>query len=198
MKRTAIRNLILTNVLLFMFYGCSGDISVSENSLKPEKEEVILQDFDGDYYNGGVWAESGNEDQKSFKTELQSRIRVGDQGQAIALDYDFKAGAELLGGVWLDLSEYDFSSSDYIGFWIKGEETLGFSKIIGVTVEDSTGKSVTKMSSRVSAEWSKIEVSLSDFSEKERASIVEINIFIDKRYTGLELGRYYIDNLYLK
>jgi hypothetical protein len=198
MERTNARDLILTNILLFMFYGCSGDISVSENSLEPEKEEVILQDFDSDYYNGGIWAESGNEDQKSFKAKLQSRIRVGDQGQAIALDYDFKTGEELLGGVWLGLSEYDFSNSGYIGFWIKGEETLGFSKIIGVTVEDNTGKSVTKMSSRVSAEWNKIEVSLGGFTEKELANIAEINIFIDKRYAGLELGRYYIDNLYLK
>jgi len=178
-----------------MFYSCTN---VAGGFSKPKEQAFILQDFNADEYKGGAWEAVSDDKQVSFKAELQDRIRIGEEGQAIALDYDFRSGADLVGGLWLDVSEHDFSGYDLLGFWIKGESTLGFSKIVGITIEDKFGNRVTKMSSQISGEWGKVEMSLNSLKDKKFSNIVEINIFIDKRYTSIEAGRCYIDDFYLK
>ena len=56
------------------------------------------------------------------------------------------------------------------------------------------------MSSGVSEDWNDIEVSLETLKKGNIniSDLSEINIFIDKRYTSIDVGRCYIDNFYLK
>ncbi|MDP8216271.1 MAG: carbohydrate binding domain-containing protein [Candidatus Kaelpia imicola] len=189
------KELIFIVVISIMLYGCTN----TAGGFSKYREQIfILQDFNADEYKGGVWEAVSNDKQASFKAELQARVRVGERGRAVALDYDFRSGADLVGGLWLDVSDHDFSGYNLLGFWIKGEPTLGFSKIVGVTIEDKFGNRVTKMNSQVSSEWGRVEISLNSLKDKRLSNIVEINVFIDKRYTSIEAGRCYIDDFYLK
>ncbi len=189
------KELIFMAVLSTILCGCNN---IAGGFSKPKDQSVILQDFDAGEYVGGAWEAVADDKQVSFKAELQDRVRVGKEGKAIALDYDFRSGSDLVGGLWLDVSKQDFNNYNLIGLWVKGEPTLGFSKIIGITIEDEFGNKTTKMSSQVSGEWVNIEISLDSLKDKKLANIVEINVFIDKRYTSVEVGRCYIDNFYLK
>ncbi len=189
------KDILLTVVASTMLYSC---MSMVDGVSESKNQIVIFQDFNGDKYRGGAWEEAPNDKQKSFKAGLQGRECLGEEGQAIALDYDFRSGSDIVGGLWLDVSEHDFSGHNLIGFWIKGESMLGFSKIVGITIEDNFGNRVTKVSSKVSGEWTKVEISLSSLKDKRLSNVVEINVFIDKRYTSIDVGRCYIDNFYFK
>jgi len=43
-----------------------------------------------------------------------------------------------------------------------------------------------------------VGISLSSLKDKRLSNIAGINVFIDKRYTSIDVGRCYIDNFYFK
>ncbi|MDD5613579.1 MAG: hypothetical protein PHQ54_00720 [Candidatus Omnitrophica bacterium] len=177
--------------------ACSARVS-SENAQQPERAVFIFQDFSSSDFKGGIWEEFMNDTAVSFKGTITDKVKMGDKGNSFVIDYDFRTGTDLVGGLWLGVAEYDFSKYEYLGFWVKGEPDLGYSKIIGVTIEDKFGRGVTIMSSGVSDDWNNIEISLDVLKKGNLSDLFEINIFIDKRYTSIDIGRCYIDNFYLK
>jgi len=171
---------------------------IQETQETAGKKIFILQDFEQDSFKGGVWEEFMHDRHVTFVGSRSNLVKFGEKGYSFALDYDFRTDNDLVGGIWLDVSEYDFSGYQYFGFWIKGEPAVGYAKIIGITFEDKKGRSVTKMSSKVSDNWQKIEIPLSSLGLQNLSELTEINVFIDKRYIDQTAGRTYFDNFYLR
>jgi len=186
---------LIAGVILFFCAKAGFSEEITDTA---GKKIFILQDFEQDGFKGGVWEEFMHDRHVTFVGSKSNLVKLGDKGHSFALDYDFRADNDLVGGIWLDVSGYDFSKYQYFGFWVKGEPSVGYAKIIGITFEDKNGKSVTKMSSKVSDNWQKIEIPLSSLGLDDLSALAEIDVFIDKRYIDQTAGRTYFDNFYLR
>ncbi len=191
-----IRIVVLITGIIFL--SCAKVRSSEETADTAGKKIFLLQDFEQDSFKGGVWEEFMHDRHVTFVGSKSNLVKLGEEGHSFALDYDFRADNDLVGGIWLDVSEYDFSDYQYFGFWVKGEPSVGYAKIIGITFEDKNGKSATKMSSKISDNWQKIEILLSSLGLDNLSELAEINVFIDKRYIDQTAGRTYFDNFYLR
>ncbi|MDP8233479.1 MAG: hypothetical protein P9M06_01560 [Candidatus Saelkia tenebricola] len=190
-----IRIAVLTVGIVFLF--CADKVYTEE--LTETKEKIfLLQDFEQETFEGGVWEEFMEDRHTTFVGSKSSLVKYGEEGHSFALDYDFRSDNDLVGGIWLHVSGYDFSGYQYFGFWVKGEPAVGYSKIIGITFEDKKGKIVTVMNAKTGNDWYKVEIPLKSLKLENLSELVEINVFIDKRYIDQTGGRTYFDNFYLR
>ncbi len=182
-------------LLSFLLVSCTYQEQIEEAS----KEEPIfmLQDLEGESFRGDIW-ENSPDNKVTFSGAKNSLVAANESGSSLAIDYNFSRGNDLVGGMWLDVAQYDLSNYKYFGFWIKGEESLGYSSIVGVTFEDNKAKAATKMIANVSTEWQKIEIPIEQLEGIDLSKVVEVNITIDKRFATKKAGRIYIDSIFLR
>lgn len=191
----------LAIALLLFLSGCGRRKEVAEEAQPQSKKEELLNiilSFDQETFPGGVWEEYMKDKYQTFKAEFSELEKMGEKGYSLALDYDFREGKDSIGGIWFRVDGYDFKSAEYFGFWAKGEPKLGYSQVIGITFESKFGQRVTKYFGKLQDVWTRVEIPLREPEFEKLKEVVEINIFLDRRYATQRVGRIYLDNFYLR
>lgn len=192
-----IRGIFIVGGLLFLISCAKEERRVEPKAPEEGKQVLIIEDFEDGSLNGGRWEDQPKDGVVSILGGISNLVGHGGRS-SYYIDFDFRGGRDRIGGLWLDVSPYDFSKYRYFGFWVKGEPSLGYTKVIGIGFENKRGERYTTMFGKVSDEWARVEIPIDRIRIKDKKSVSEINIVIDKRYVTQEVGRIYLDDFYLR
>jgi hypothetical protein len=193
------KTIIIIGCSFLFLTNCAKEEKGTKAPVPERKEEVlIIEDFEDGSLNGGKWEDQPKDGVVSILGELSSLVGHEGSKSSYYIDFDFREGQDRIGGLWLDVSPYDFSKYKYFGFWVKGEPNIGYTRVIGIGFENKKGERYTTMFGKVSDKWTRVEIPIDRIRIKDKKSISEINIVIDKRYATQKVGRIYLDDFYLR
>jgi hypothetical protein len=181
----------------FFLFSCGkAEKKMEKKEVKRKEKIIIFENFDDKKYPGSIWENFTNDKIRAFSGGFSDRKKIGEKGYSLYFDYDYENTSDTIGGLWIDVSKLDFSKISSIGFWVKGEKELGYSRVISVSLENKEGERANFTYGKVTSKWGEVRIPISYFRFKDKSSISEMNIVIEKQYTTSKKGRIYIDNLY--
>lgn len=184
---------------------------------------LVVADFDkgekpnnigGDF---GAWNKDIDDDTQGCWDAFESDIKHGREGYAMRLEYDVESPRPAYNGFWMKLQNQDASKYDKLTFWIKGDETVGFSPKIKVELKNSKGEVAKYTVEGITKDWQQITIPLgqksaaigSTFKSEgglamitPKAAIADLNsltefvlVFDDITCAGKKTGTVYLDDV---
>lgn len=185
--------------LFFLMQACAKKESSQVRTPTPVEEKrliySIIENFNNRSFPGNVWEDYPQGRKQSFQIGFSSRVKKGEKGYSLYIDYDFLNTDDTVGGIWIDLKGIDFKEARILSFWVKGEPMVGFSRVITVSLENEKGERGNYTFGGINADWREIKIPLEVFGIKDKTSLSELNIVIEKQYATSKRGRIYIDDL---
>lgn len=164
---------------------CNFNTSNSQNNL-------------GEKY--GVWQKDETDESQFCHSEY-----VGDydpilekERRCLKLTYDVDSPVPAYNGLWMQLGYLDMTPYEYLVFYVKGDETLGYTNRFMLEIKNISGEVTKVLIQGVGMSWKKIKIPLlklkgiSDWTEMN-----EIVIVFDDRRVTKKTGAIFIDDFEL-
>ena len=166
---------------------------------------LLVADFDsgskpnnigGDF---GAWNKDEADQTQGCKNDFDANVKHGDKGFSTRLDYDVDSPNPAYNGFWMKLQSTDISKYDKLSFWVKGDETAGFSAKIKLELKNGKGEVGRYMVTTVTKDWQEIVIPLSQFAGlTDLTSMTEfVIVFDDMTCAAKKQGTIYIDDIAL-
>ena len=164
---------------------------------------LVIADFDsgakpnnieGDF---GAWNKDEADATQDCKMDFDSTTMHGSKGFSVRLDYDVDSPNPAYNGFWMKLQNTDISKYDKLSFWIKGDETAGFSPKIKLEIKNGKGEVGKYLLTNITKDWQEIVVPLSQFSGlADKTGMTEfVIVFDDMTCAAKKQGTVYIDDI---
>ena len=164
---------------------------------------LVIADFDsGDKPNNiggdfGAWDKDPNDATQGCKNNFNSDVKHGAKGYSLQLDYDVDSPNPAYNGFWMKLQNQDISKYSKVTFWVKGDETAGYSPKIKLELKNTKGEVGRYTLTNVSKDWQEVSVPLVQFAGlKDTSSMTEfVVVFDDITCKGKKQGTIYLDDI---
>ncbi len=146
----------------------------------------------------GCWNKDPNDKSQGCNMRFNSSIKNGDDGFSLQLDYDVDSPNQAFDGFWMKLQNQNISRYDRMVFWVKGDETAGFSRSLKLELKNAKGEvGRYTLSSKITKDWQKITIPVKQFEGlTDLSSMTEfVIVFEDKNNTDKKAGTIYIDDV---
>ncbi|MFA5339098.1 MAG: carbohydrate binding domain-containing protein [Candidatus Omnitrophota bacterium] len=164
---------------------------------------LVIADFDsgtkpnnigGDF---GAWNKDEADATQGCKMDFDGSVMHGTKGFSVRLDYDVDSPNPAYNGFWMKLQDTDVSKYDKLSFWIKGDETAGFSPKVKLEVKNSKGEVGKYLITNVTKDWQEIVVPLNKLAGlTDLTSMTEfVIVFDDMTCAAKKQGTIYIDDI---
>jgi len=164
---------------------------------------LVVADFDsgtkpnnigGDF---GAWNKDEADMTQGCRESFDSIVKRGNKGFSLRLDYDVDSPNPAYNGFWMKLQNADISKYDKLSFWIKGDETVGFSPKIKLELKNGRGEVGKFTVTNVTKDWQEVVIPLSSFvGLNDKAGMTEfVIVFDDITCAAKKQGTIYIDDI---
>ncbi|GEM_PF-2295817 len=136
-------------------------------------------------------------DHQAFFTQDQSfaeesLLILPGRGKVLAIDYDLFAISSSA-GLTFNLKELDLAQYTSFDFWIRGDSSMGYPKILSVQFKKDTQLVSEESTPSISSQWRQIKLPL-QFKVPTRVNRI-IFLFDDRTVGAQKHGRFYLDQL---
>lgn len=159
---------------------------------------LVAADFNsGDMGGGGIWTKDPNDSTQGCSMSYNSEAKHGDTGFSLQIDYDVDSPNPAMSGLWMKLQDPDLSQYGKLSLWIKGDDSIGFSKSIKLELKNSKGEAGKYALYGITKRWERFVIPLVDFADiKDFSSMTEFVIrFDDQINADKKAGRIYVDDI---
>ena len=145
----------------------------------------------------GTWNKDEGDSTQGCKMSFSSGTKHGDKGYSLQLDYDVDSPNPAYNGFWMKLQNKDISSYDKLNFWVKGDDTAGFSPAIKLELKNSKGEVGRFTLTTITVDWQEVSIPLSQFAGlSDLSSMTEfVIVFDDITCAPKKVGTIYIDDI---
>ena len=173
-------------------------------SLNAFADETVVADFDsGEAQNnlGGVievWLAGDGSDATQFSkmSFVEDDALANASGKSLKIDYDVESENPAYNGVRTDLNNFDTTGYKTINFYIKGDATAGFTKVLKVELIGDSGRPSPTMVSGITDEWQKISLPLADFPMiKDGTKLQKFVVVFADINNDPKVGTIYLDHI---
>ncbi|MFH1189788.1 MAG: glucoamylase family protein, partial [Candidatus Omnitrophota bacterium] len=169
----------------------------------------VIADFNGNTLNNNIGGESGAwekepEDNAQYvAVSLDDKIRRGDSGAALKLEYGLRSPNDAANGFWTQLGDMDASPYDHFEFWIRGDESTGYTTVFKIEfkkiAKDPEGREETIKASyivkNVNGTWQKVSIPLNVMTGiLDWHGLKEFVISFEKGRVNNPIGTLYFDD----
>ncbi|MBV9462876.1 MAG: hypothetical protein JO317_01490 [Verrucomicrobiae bacterium] len=170
----------------------------------------VLADFNAPAPNNidgnfGAFTPSESEQVYICKEAIDDKVRHGEKGAALRLDYNVNNGGAF-NGFWMKLgpadkgNHFDASQFKKLSFWVKPDEKGGPNKF-KVELKGDDGPIAKKYIGDLKAGWTKVEIPLDDFAAQgvDLTKLNEMTIVFEQRAASPKtVGALYLDDVTLE
>ena len=164
---------------------------------------LVIADFDsgskpnnvgGDF---GAWNKDEADTTQWCKNDFDSTVKHGDKGFSMRLEYCVDSPNPAYNGFWMKLQNTDASKYNKLSFWIKGDETAGFSTKVKLEVKNSKEEVGKYTITGITKDWQEIVVPLNQLAGlTDLTSLTEfVVVFDDMTCAAKKKGTIYIDDV---
>lgn len=162
--------------------------------------EDLINNLGGE---SGTWEKSPEDMAQSIAASIDNKIRHGNNGSSLELEYSVNSGNEAANGFWTQLRDLDASLYDHFEFWVKGDENKGYTTIFKIEFKkiktDPDGRDETIKASYivkgVTGRWQKISIPLHVMNGiSEWRELKEFVISFERRRVDKAEGVLYFDD----
>ena len=164
---------------------------------------LVIADFDsgakpnnigGDF---GGWNKDEADTTQGCKMDFDSKVMHGTKGFSIRLDYYVDSPNPAYNGFWMKLQNSDISKYSKLSFWIKGDETAGFSPKVKLEVKNTKGEVGKYLITGITKDWQEIVIPLNQLAGlTDLTSMTEfVIVFDDMTCAAKKQGTIYIDDI---
>ncbi|OGX04167.1 MAG: hypothetical protein A3G87_08980 [Omnitrophica bacterium RIFCSPLOWO2_12_FULL_50_11] len=165
--------------------------------------ELIIADFDtGDKPNNiggdfGTWDKDPNDETQVSQMSFEAEDALGDElGYSIRLDYDVDSPNPAYNGFWMKLQNFDASAYNTVNFYVRGDETNGFTKRLKIELKDSTNQPSPFIITGLTDEWQKFSIPFEKFRRvKFWDALNEFVLVFDDINSNPKTGTIYLDQV---
>jgi len=166
-------------------------------------KELVVADFDtGDKPNNiggdfGAWDKDPNDDTQGTQMAFEPEDAMGDPaGYSIRLDYDVDSPNPAYNGFWMKLNGEDATDFNTLSFYIKGDESMGFTKRIKIEMKDMTNKPSPYIVTGIDSEWKRVTIPFEKFRRiNDWKSLNEFVIVFDDINSNPKSGTLLVDQI---
>lgn len=189
----------MRNILALSLIICSFSLLATAQSNK-----IIVADFNqGENLNNlgesfGSWDKDANDLTQSCKMSFAKDDALGlSNGNSLQLDYDVDSPNPAYNGFWLKINKAQVSSFDTLSFYVKGDETKGFTSKIKIELKDKKNGKATFFVENITNKWQRISLTLDKRSiiPNQLKPFQEFVIVLDDINSSPKIGRILIDQI---
>lgn len=178
----------------------SSVATISESEIRDRKVVATfdLERMADELGEGGIdtWTSNPSDDTQICRIQTKKENYDGGTGKSLAIMYDVESQIVAANGCWIRLNHQNLKDYSHLSFWIKGDEKIGFSNLLGIGIVDAHGKVVNYRVTPIKADWRPVYLDL----KKERKlidweNISKIRIFFKSTFATRLKGKLYIDQL---
>ena len=155
--------------------------------------------------NFGSYCQSETEQIYVCRETLDDKVRHGDAGSSMKLEYNVSKGGAY-NGFWMKLgpadsgNNFDASTYNKLTFWIKGDDKSGIPNKFKIELKGDPGAPLgKKYIGELGEKWKKIEIPLEDFVKDGRVDLSKLNevvfVFEQRAAAPATTGAIYIDDV---
>ena len=145
----------------------------------------------------GAWDRDPQDTTQFCKAELNSKVKRGNIGYSMEIQYDVDSPNPAYNGFWTKLNSIDATPYTHLVIWIKGDKKAGFTNIVKLELKNTRGESGYYYIKGIDSEWKEFVVPLKDFRLiSDFRSLSELVITFEDRIVSKKTGTIYIDDLY--
>lgn len=166
--------------------------------------ETVVSDFDsGEMTNnlgGGieVWLAGDGSDATQFSkmSLVPDDALANAAGKSVRIDYDVDSENPAYNGIRTDLKDFDTTGYKTVNFYIKGDTTSGFTKVLKIELIGESGHPSPTMVNGITDQWQKISIPLTDFPMIKDGSKLQkfVVVFADIN-NDPKVGTIYLDHV---
>ncbi len=164
---------------------------------------LVIADFDsgskpnnigGDF---GAWNKDEADATQGCKMDFDSKVMHGTKGFSARLDYDVDSPNPAYNGLWMKLQNTDATKYSKLSFWVKGDETAGFSPKVKLELKNAKGEVGKYTVSNITKDWQEIVVPFNQLTGlTDLTSMTEfVIVFDDMTCAAKKQGTIYIDDI---
>lgn len=180
-------------------------------------EKLIIADFNsithknnlGDDF--GVWGPDPAYCVVGIKDAFDGNTKHGDEGNSLRLEYDIETGndyggyadvtnpsEEAYNGFWMKMGKTNTEDFDRLVFFVKGDETTGYTTRIRVEIKNSKNELGRYLITNITDEWKMVTIPFSNKAGiRDWSKLAEFTIKFDTANCDSKVGTIYIDDIYL-
>ena len=190
---------------LLALLGLSFNVGTGDVLAQEAAEELVVADFDtGDKPNNlggdfGGWDKDPNDETQGTQMSFEPDDSLGDPaGYAIRLDYDVDSPNPAYNGFWMKLNGQDGTAYNTINFYVKGDESAGYTKRVKIELKGMDNKPSPYIVSGITGEWQKISIPFEKFRRiTDWSALNEFVVVFDDINSNPKAGTIYFDHLTL-
>ena len=164
---------------------------------------LVIADFDsgskpnnigGDF---GAWNKDEADATQGCKMDFDSKVMHGTKGFSARLDYDVDSPNPAYNGLWMKLQNTDATKYSKLSFWVKGDETAGFSPKVKLELKNAKGEVGKYTVSNITKDWQEIVVPFNQLTGlTDLTSMTEfVIVFDDMTCAAKKQDTIYIDDI---
>ena len=184
--------------VLFAIMFISMALTVSAHA-----ETLMVADFNsgskpnnigGDF---GAWNKDESDPTQWCRNDFDANIKHGNEGFSTRLEYCVDSPNPAYNGFWMKLQSTDISKYKNLDFWIKGDETAGFSVKIKLELKNTKGEVGRFLLTNITKDWQEVIIPLEKFAGlTDKTSMTEfVIVFDDMTCAAKKKGTIYIDDI---
>lgn len=144
----------------------------------------------------GSWDKDPNDTTQKCTNHFDANNRYGDEGYALAIEYDVDSPNPAYNGFWMKLEDSDASRYEKLTFWIKGDAAAGFTNQIKLELKNESNEVGKYMVRDITPSWKEVVIPLSDFRGlKDKTKMKELVVVFDDDNSTQKVGKIYIDDI---
>ena len=166
-------------------------------------ESLVVADFNsGSKPNNlgadfGCWNKDEADKTQGCKDSFDPNIKHGNSGFSMKLDYDVDSPNPAYNGFWCKIPGKDVSAYTKVSFWVKGDESAGFSPSIKLELKNQKGELGRYIFTGVTKDWQEASIPVSQFNGiSDLTQVTEFGVvFDDVTCAAKKQGVIYLDDI---
>ena len=144
----------------------------------------------------GCWIKDPADPMQGCVESFDAQDRYGDKGYALRLIYSVASKNPAFGGLWMRLPNLDASRFDAIAFRVRGDASMGYTKVFKVELKDALDQSSRKYVNNVTDQWQDVVIPLSSFEGMANSrKLKELVVVIEDATATAKQGVIYLDDI---
>lgn len=170
--------------------------------IKAQSSKLLIADFNksetslGEQF--GIWDKDANDFTQSCKMSFAKDDALGEkEGKSLQLDYDVDSPNPAYNGFWLKINKAKTADFDTLSFYVKGDESKGFTPRIKIEIKDKKGGKASFLVENITDKWQKISLTLDkrSFDLNQPNPFTEFVIVFDDINSRPKTGRIFVDQI---
>jgi hypothetical protein len=146
-------------------------------------------------YSLGAWY-GGTSMPQDALVMLDGEVKRGEVGCSLKIAYNVQSG--MFNGAWIKLNGLDLRDSGELVFWVKGDESKGYTTTFKIELK-STGGRAEYVVEGVTELWKQVAIPLNEFAAYniDWSNVAELSVIFEDWRATQKRGVIYIDDIYL-